>query len=221
MNAVTKTDESGANDRWLKSLKEKAEANKDEEAKAKVGTLKFFDGILKSSIKLPPINEEQLGRLVSEIRGYQVLTERFLSDLGDLTVTDQLLEEEAVKKRNQLFETLDRVQNWLLTRSGRSSPLKFDACINQFLERMQPGRELDLTQQLFNDQSPNLIESDLHNLAEAWGTVVSGFAEDAQDTNKDDKLDIGDPETIASFFCIHECLETLYGRLGANVSLVN
>ncbi|MCY7321978.1 MAG: hypothetical protein LH660_09335 [Phormidesmis sp. CAN_BIN36] len=221
VKAVSNTDNTGANDLWLSSLEKKANTNGNEEAKAKVSTLKLCDRILKSSISPFLTNEEQLGRVVSGIRGYQVLTEQFFSELGDLTVKDQELEKAAFEKRRQLFEILDRVQNWLLTRSGGSSPLKFDACINQFLKRMQSGRELELTQQLFNDQSPNLIESDLHNLADAWGTVVSGFVDDAQDTNKDDKLDIGDPKTIASFFCIHNSLETLYGRLGTNVSLVN
>lgn len=225
VNAVTKTDNSGANDKWLESLKKKAETNQDGEAKAKVDTLKFFDGILRSSITSPRNNneqpQEQLGRLVSEIRGYQVLTERFLADLGDLTVKDQQLEAAATEKRNQLFETLDRVQNELLTQSGRSNPSEFDTCTKQFLDRMQSGRELNLTQQLFKDQSPEFMESDPRNLTDAWGTVVSSFVEDAQDTNSDDKLDIGNPKTIASFFCIHERLETLYSRLESNVSLVN
>ena len=36
VNAVTNNGGNGANDQWLKSLKEKAEANTDEEAKEKV-----------------------------------------------------------------------------------------------------------------------------------------------------------------------------------------
>jgi hypothetical protein len=222
VKAVTNTNNTGANDQWLKSLEDKAETNK--EAKAKVGTLKFFDGILRSSINPSPSSldeESQLGRLVSEIQGYQVLTERFVLELGALTVTDQLLEEEASRKRSNLFETLDRVQNWLLAQAGRTSPSAFDACTRQFLERMQAGRELALTQQLFNNRSPELMESDLLNLTNAWGNVVSSFVEDAQVTNTDDKVIIGDSKTIESFFCIHERLETLYSRLGTNVSLVN
>ncbi|MCY7277499.1 MAG: hypothetical protein LH702_28130 [Phormidesmis sp. CAN_BIN44] len=221
VNAVTK-DNNGANDRWLESLKKKADTDKNGEAQKKVTTLQFFDGVLRSSINPNLSNEEELGRLVSEIQGYQVLTERFISELGDLTGTDQPLEEKAAKERSNLFKSLNDVQNWLLTQNKRSSPSEFDACTNQFLAQMQlASRELDLTQQLFNDQSPELREFDPQNLTDAWGTVVSSFVEDAQDTNEDDALNIGASETIGSFFCIHERLETLYGRLGANVSLVN
>lgn len=220
VNAVTK-DNNGANDKWHDSLKKKADTDKNVEAQKKVTTLQFFDGVLRSSINSSLSSEEQLGRLVSEIQGYQVLTERFILDLGDLTGTDQPLEEMAAKERSNLFKSLNGVQNWLLTRPGRSSPSEFDACTNQFLARMKSGTELDLTQQLFKEQSPELTEFDPRNLTDAWGTVVSSFVEDAQDTNEDDGLDIGASETIGSFFCIHERLETLYGRLGANVSLVN
>lgn len=223
VNAVTKTDKSGANDQWFISLEAKAKTSGDKEAENKVTTLKFFDDVLKSSITKPPANETELGLVVSEIRGYQDFTERFFSELQKLSVKDQLLEEGAVKKRHDLFEVLSQVQQWLLTRSGRISPLEFGACTNQFLSRMPAGsKELSLTQQLFKNQSlEQLIESDLKPLTDAWGTVVSTFVEDAQDTDSDDKLNIGDAKTIASFLCIHERLETLYGRLGTNVSLVN
>lgn len=226
VNAVTKNDGNGANDQWLKSLKEKAEANKDEEAKAKVGTLQFFDGILKSSITsiTPPLTDEkQLGRVVSEIRGCQVLTERFFSDVRRLTAKDQPLENIAVTKRNELFQVVDQVQQWLLKEVGGISPSEFGACTNQFLDQMQAGsKALSLTQQLFKNQYLELAEVDLRAVTDAWGDVVSTFVEDAQDTTGEkDSLKIGDPATIARFLCIHNRLETLYGRLESNVSLIN
>lgn len=222
VNAVTQPDgKSGANDQWFLSLNEKAKANKDEEAKAKVVTLQFFDGILKASITPPPINENQLDRLVSEIRGCQVLTERPFSELRGLTVKDQTLENVAIKRRNELSQVLDQVQQWLLKAVGGISPSEFGTCTNQFLDRMQAGFELSRTQQLFKNQHLELTEVDLRNVTDAWGNVVSAFVEDAQDTDNNDPLKIGDPVTIAHFLCIHNRLETLYGRLESNVSLVN
>jgi hypothetical protein len=222
VKAVTTKEASGANDEWFSSLE--AKAGGDEEAKKKVETLKFFDGILRSSTqtKVNSTSNSDLGCLVTEIRGYQDLTERFFSDLRALTMKDQPLENAAVKKRNELFQVLKQVQKWSLGDAGGISPSDFGACTNQFLSRMQAGsRELSRTQQLFKNQSLELAESDLKNLADAWGNVVSTFVEDAQDTDNDDQLNIGDPATIAGFLCIHNRLETLYSRLDTNVSLVN
>lgn len=210
-----------ANNTWFSSLEEKAENN---EAESKVTTLRFFDEILRSSIQsIQPTNTNYLGRLVSEIRGYQGLTERFFSELRELAVKDHLLENDAVKKRDGLFQVLDQVQQWLLADAGVISPSDFDAGTNQFLALIQADpKEVTLTQQLFKDQQLELIESELRSVTDAWGNVVSSFVEDAQNTtDTDDSLNIGDPMTIASFFCIQNRLETLYGRLDTNVSLVN
>jgi len=222
VEAVTNNNEDrGANDQWLNSLS--VQANGDEKATKKVTTLQFFDQILGSSINEAPDMDVDLGQLVTEIRGYQDLTERFFSDLRKLTVKDWNLEQAAIKKRNELFEVLNQVQKWLLERQGGVSPEEFDACTNQFLSLMKPGsNELSLTQQLFKNQYlEELAESDPENLTNAWGDVVSIFVEDAQDTDEEDPLKIGHPETIASYLCIHDRLETLYGLLGTNISLVN
>ncbi len=224
VNAVTKTDKkSGANDKWFISLEEKAKASGDKEAENKVTTLKFFDEVLRSSIQSTIAKNTDLGRLVSEIRGYQGLTERFFSELRELTVKDQPLENNVVKKRDELFQVLDQVQQWSLANAGEISPSEFGTCTEQFLDRMDVGsKALSFTQQLFKNQQLELAESDLKNVTDAWGNVVSSFVKDAQDTTgASDKLKIGDPATIASFFCIQNRLETLYGLLGNNVSLVN
>lgn len=222
-NTDNNGDNNGASDQWLKSLETQDETNG--EAEAKVKTLQFLDGILRSSTQklLDKNTTELLGSVVSEIRGYQVLTERYISELGDLTVKDQTLEDEVVKQRSKLFEVLDQVQNWLLSQDGRSSPSEFDACTEQFLNFMESdSSELALTRQLFRDQTlpESDLKIDLQKLTGAWGNAISSFVEDAQDTGGNDPLEIGDPATIANFLGIHERIETLYERLG-NVSLIN
>ncbi|MBD2157865.1 hypothetical protein [Leptolyngbya sp. FACHB-16] len=218
----------GDNDKWLVDLFKRATASSDKEAEHKISALQFLDQILRSSVSTPfPSNsyiaaDEALGRLVNEIRGYQDLTERFFSDLRRLTSKDQQLEQKAVETRNNLFTKLSQVQQWLIERKEGTNPSEFGACTNQFLSRIQSNpRALSLTQQLFKNQQLELAESDLRTLIDVWGDVVSTFVEDAQDTDKDDSLKLGNPETIAQYLCIHNRLETLYARLSTNISLVN
>ena len=214
----------GANDEWLKNL---ASAHSDDETEKKVETLIFLDKILRSSIPTTLQTgddvKKALGLLVTETRGYQDLTERFFSDLRKPSGEDNQLEDAAVQKRSELIEVLNQVQNWLLSQDGGSSPSEFDACTEQFLIFMgSNSSELDLTRQLFRDQTlpESDLKIDLQKLTGAWGKAISSFVENAQDTDGDDPLEIGDPATIANFLCIHERIETLYERIG-NVSLIN
>lgn len=217
----------GANDKWLADLLVKV--NADEAARGKISSLQFLDQLLRSfgAVNFPKHNcdeaERTLGRLVDEIRGYQDLTERFFSDLRKLTSKDQALEGKAAEARKNLFAKLSQVQTWLFEKRGTSpSPSEFGPCTNQFLSRINSKpQELSRTQKLFRNQSLELSESDLRSLTDAWGEAVSTFVEDAQDTDQNDSLQLGNPETIAQYLCIHNRLETLYVRLGTNVSLIN
>jgi hypothetical protein len=72
------------------------------------------------------------------------------------------------------------------------------------------------TQILINDRDPNLQESDINELTQAWGTAVDKFVRDARNSEEpgeQDTLQPGNLTTFASFFRIHKELEILYSRL--------
>jgi hypothetical protein len=71
-----------------------------------------------------------------------------------------------------------------------------------------------LTEALLNDRSPDLNETNINPLIQAWGKAVQKFVDDARKKGEQNgKVTPGEPETFASFFCIHNQLETLYSRL--------
>jgi len=73
------------------------------------------------------------------------------------------------------------------------------------------------TQQLLSDQAPALSDSQVQELIDAWGKAVTAFVKDTAD--KGDKVEPGEPKTIAHFFCIHDQLEDLYSELSTSVAL--
>lgn len=89
------------------------------------------------------------------------------------------------------------------------------------LDFLEDSTFKEQTKALLNikDRPPYLNKKQIERLIEAWGTAVSKFVEDARsgkDNGKVDPVDSAKPntqKTLASFFCIHGKLETLYSRL--------
>ncbi|XHX78699.1 MAG: hypothetical protein RBJ76_01855 [Stenomitos frigidus ULC029] len=73
------------------------------------------------------------------------------------------------------------------------------------------------TQQLLSDQAPALSDSQVQELIDAWGRAVTAFVKDTADNV--DKVEPGEPKTIAQFFCIHNQLEGLYSELSTAAAL--
>lgn len=73
------------------------------------------------------------------------------------------------------------------------------------------------TQQILSDRPPALMDDQVQNLINAWGTAVTEFVEDARKSGA--SVDPGQSKTIAHFFCIHDQLEGLYGELSTSVAL--
>jgi hypothetical protein len=67
------------------------------------------------------------------------------------------------------------------------------------------------TEALLSDRVPNLNETQINQLIQAWGKIIEKFVEDARTTGD---VEPGEPETFAHFFCIHSELENLYTKLG-------
>ena len=218
---------------WLGQLESKYPTD-DLEIQGKIKTLQALDDFIKISFlaegkQFPSGKHDDnihiLGGLVTELEGYKNLTERYFSELCDLTETDSTQENAVRDARKQLFEKLTEVKQYVFQEEQGTPPSEFDACTDiflQWLQKTQHPAEYQRTQELFRNKSSDLTESDLNNLINAWGEAVASFVEDAQETKQSgDPVKFGEPETVADFLCIHDRMETLYGRLVTNVSRNN
>lgn len=83
-----------------------------------------------------------------------------------------------------------------------------------FLEFLPLDNFKKWTEALLSERDPKLDETQINQLIQTWGKSVQKFVEDAR--KKGDplgKVTPGESETFASFFSIHNELETLYSRL--------
>lgn len=221
-----------SDDSWIAHLREEFDNfENDAEAEAKISILSNLDNAVYQSFQTPPVNVDApnqlavdaLSGLVIELEGYRRLSQRYFSDLRKLSETDRLTQTAADNARKALFRKVEEVQRWLEQQNRPIKPSDFDTCTEQFLARLDPAsRERTLTEQLFSNRRLDLNDAELNRLISAWGEAVSSFIRDAQDTDDDrnsrqDRLDFGESDTIANFLCIHDRLETLYGRLATNV----
>lgn len=133
-------------------------------------------------------------------------------------------EEEKEKLEQEFFNSLKKIKVSLKVVEDENLALAeeiedkcFDSVILDFLGNGEKTQTKDLLN--VKDRPPNLKEKQIRQLIEAWGTAVSKFVEDARSGKDNGKVEPVDPakpntqKTLASFFCIHNELEILYGRL--------
>jgi hypothetical protein len=184
-------------------------------------TLKSLTAMFSTSL-LKPESLPSFGQLQAQVD----LTDCYLGIYklfakGIETITDASVKKDINQYSHELRIQYNQLKVSLAAIDDDSLDNLISPCSDPLFLGFLKGDVKNWTNEILSNRTPALSDSQVQELINAWGNVVSSFVENAQDTNTDDKVNIGDSKTIESFFCIHERLETLYGRLGTNVSLVN
>ena len=184
-------------------------------------TLKSLTTTFLTSL-LKPASLNSFGQLQAQVElagGYLTMYQLFAKVIE--TLTDASVKKDINQYRHELQIQCNQLKVSLAAINDDSLDNLISPCSDPLFLGFLKGDVKNWTNEILSNRALALPDSQVQELINAWGNVVSSFVEDAQVTNTDDKVNIGDPKTIESFFCIHNSLETLYGRLGTNVSLVN
>lgn len=151
------------------------------------------------------INTDELDKKVelvgSFLKIYSILSPEKLADV-----------QEIVTLNNQLKRSLKVVKDETVDLTEEIESFSSDRLFLKFLSK---DEFRSWTEALLSDRDPNLNDNQINQLIQAWGKSVQQFVEDARKKGSSpDEATPGQPETFASFFCIHNELETLYSRLG-------
>jgi hypothetical protein len=185
-----------------------------------LATLKSLTATFSTSL-LKPASLTSFGQLQAQVEltgGYLTMYKLFAKVIE--TLTDSV-KKEINQYRHELQIQYNQLKVSLAAIDDDSLDNLISPCSDPLFLGFLKGDVKNWTNEILSNRALALSDSQVQELINAWGNVVSSFVEDAQVTTTDDKVIIGDSKTIESFFCIHNSLETLYGRLGTNVSLVN
>jgi hypothetical protein len=155
---------------------------------------------LQDKVKLVDVSVTVLNRLKESMLSNLPVFAEIDHDIGALQAENQKLE-------RSLLET-SHSQTIVATKVNADSPN------NCFLKLIPNANDRKLTLQLLNDPTFRLKSNQSSLLTTAWGNAIQAFIDDAQRTSDaDGKILPGQPETIATFFCVRSQLVTLYNRL--------
>jgi hypothetical protein len=155
--------------------------------------------------------QETLNDETRELRTRVDLVDGYLK-IHSLLVSDKPEDVQDIKNLNEeLNRSLKVVEDETVELTEEIENFSSDPL---FLKFLPPGDFKKWTKALLGDRDPNLNEKQVNQLIQAWGKSVQQFVEDARKKDEPSGEVIpGKPETFASFFRIHNELETLYSSL--------
>lgn len=208
-------------DNWLTKLQEETEDQPDKDRAKYLLYLTVVTGdgiaeVTQNDTTKKLLGEDQI-QVVELLEGYKRLSQRTIALLLEKSQSGSAKLKELADKAEAslatLYDLLDQVESY-------NPAIDFDECQQLFLNSLpieKYPKAYAFTQELFRDHYLPL-DLKLDNLLDAWGTGISSFINNAQQTDKtSDTVKFGEPETIVDFLCMHDCLETLYSRLVTNV----
>lgn len=161
----------------------------------------------------------QLQAVALLVDGYLITQQLFLREPQDDPQLQQPFEEletarrELANQNEELKRSLKVVEDETLDLIDEIESFCSDSQLLKFLGELKLTKVERLTEDLLGDRSAHLTKAEITHLIQAWGKAVDRFVLDARTKSRIDPLVPGDPTTLASFFCIHSELETLYSRL--------
>lgn len=188
--------------------------------KFKEGNIKTILNQIITRLNSTPQNTDELKEAVTLVDGYLKIVsildiKPYLIDQTDKNVEDvKNLHQEVLNFNNRLITSIKVVEETTLDLTDEIESFCSDSLFLEFLRKLSTPDLVKLTEALLSERIPNLDDTQINQLIQAWGKVVHKFVEDARKKGEGNgRVTPGQSETFASFFCIHSELETLYTRL--------